>query len=208
MPHAHCKLAYKLSRVNIKSNDKRVCQNVREAQKVPQSQSQSPLQSPLQLQLQLKAGGRATQHQHQHQDMMWSKIPKYLHTLHPFQVSTYPPQAIISIANVQLIGNGTHSSLHSHSHSHRTRTQCLGSSRLGFSMNGALQWYRHANALAVPLPPPSQWNLSNICAARTPKFNPAAPARRLYGLYMRFPRLWGCIQNPSRMMMGNQLIRL
>lgn len=44
-----CKLAYKLSRVNIKSNDKRVCQNVREAQKEPQS---------LQLQLQLKAGGR------------------------------------------------------------------------------------------------------------------------------------------------------
>lgn len=197
MPHAHCKLAYKLSRVNIKSNDKRVCQNVREAQKVPQSP----------LQLQLKAGGRATQHQ----DMMWSKIPKYLHTLHPFQVSPYPAQAIISIANVQLIGNGTHSSLHSHSH--RTRTQCLGSSRLvlsrlGFSMNGALQWYRHANALAVPLPSPSQWNLSNICAARTPKFNPAAPARRLYGLYMRFPRLWGCIRNPSRMMMGNQLIRL
>lgn len=106
MPTAHCKLAYKLSRVNIKSNDKRVCQNVREAQKVPQ------LPSPLQL----KAGGRATQYQHQHQDMMWSKIPKYLLTLYPFQAPLPPPQAIISIANVQLIGNGTHSSLHSHSH--------------------------------------------------------------------------------------------
>lgn len=56
-----CKLAYKLSRVNIKSNDKRVCQNVREAQKEP-----LPL-------LQLLQSGR--KRRPQHQDMMWSKIP-------------------------------------------------------------------------------------------------------------------------------------
>lgn len=134
MPHAHCKLAYKLSRVNIKSNDKRVCQNVREAQKEPQSQLPS----------QSRAGGRADQHQ----DMMRSKIPK-----NPLAVCPRPSlaQAIISIANVQLIGNGTHLSLYSHSHSHS-----MSRTRLRLSMNAALHWYRHANALAVPphLPPP------------------------------------------------------
>lgn len=170
-----CKLAYKLSRVNIKSNDKRVCQNVREAQKEPQS---------LQLQLQLKAGGRggpAPGH-----DVV--KNPMYL----PFPLSP-TSQAIISIANVQLIGNGTHLS-----------TGLVVSAQ--FSMNGALHWHRHANAPAsAPFPAESIEDLSSA-EVRTPKFKLAAPARRLYGPYTRLSRLSGCIRNSFRMM-GNQLIR-